>query len=61
MAERATAGDAAAGANARVEITPPPPEATVDPLRLAFEAELEHIRRTHLDLAEVIRRATQAV
>jgi DNA segregation ATPase FtsK/SpoIIIE, S-DNA-T family len=41
----------------RVESTPPPPEAVVDPLRLAYEAELDAIRRTHLDLAEVIRRA----
>ncbi|HVE19063.1 MAG TPA: FtsK/SpoIIIE domain-containing protein, partial [Ilumatobacteraceae bacterium] len=45
--------------NTRVEIAPPPPETTVDPLRLAYEAELDQIRRTHLDLAEVIRRATK--
>ena len=41
----------------RVEVTPPPPQAVVDPLRLAYDAELDNIRRTHLDLAEVIRRA----
>ncbi len=39
--------------------TPPAPVATVDPARLAFETDLDNIRRLHLDLAEVIRRATQ--
>jgi S-DNA-T family DNA segregation ATPase FtsK/SpoIIIE len=42
----------------RVEVAPPPPVVT-DPARLAFDNELESIRRTHLDLAEVVRRATQ--
>ena len=36
---------------------PPEPVVVADPARLAFEAELESIRRTHLDLAEVVRRA----
>jgi S-DNA-T family DNA segregation ATPase FtsK/SpoIIIE len=45
--------------NTRVEISPPPPDTTVDPLRLAYEADLENMRRTHLDLAEVTRRATK--
>jgi S-DNA-T family DNA segregation ATPase FtsK/SpoIIIE len=38
---------------------PQEPMAMVDPARLAFETELENIRRTHLDLAEVVRRAMQ--
>lgn len=45
--------------NHRIEAAPPPTLAPVDPLKVAYEAELENIRSTHLDLAEVIRRATE--
>jgi DNA segregation ATPase FtsK/SpoIIIE, S-DNA-T family len=46
--------------NNRPEVTQlPSPLVSDDPARVAFEAELDSIRRTHLDLAEVIRRATQ--
>ncbi len=38
---------------------PTAPVDAVDPARRAFDTELDTIRRTHLDLAEVIRRATQ--
>ncbi|MBK5332508.1 MAG: hypothetical protein JJD93_11085 [Ilumatobacteraceae bacterium] len=54
-----TSGRRRSRRNTPVEIAPPPPEAVVDPLRLAYEAELDTIRRTHLDLAEVIRRANK--
>ncbi|MEP7202717.1 MAG: FtsK/SpoIIIE domain-containing protein [Ilumatobacteraceae bacterium] len=42
----------------RVEVEPPAP-LVADPSRQAFESDLENIRRTHLDLAEVVRRATK--
>jgi hypothetical protein len=42
----------------RVETVAPPVIVPDDPLKAAYEAELDSIRRTHLDLAEVIRRAT---
>ena len=42
----------------RTEVAPPPVTVPADPIRVAYEAELDNIRRTHLDLAEVIRRAT---
>ena len=42
----------------RVE-APPAPVVTIDPERLAFETDLDNIRHVHLDLAEVVRRATQ--
>lgn len=45
--------------NHRIETTQQLPVVSVDPAKLAFDTELEGIRRTHLDLAEVIRRATQ--
>jgi len=44
-------------ARTRAEAEPAPP--VVDPARQAFEAELETSRRVHVDLAEVVRRATQ--
>ncbi|MEP7112696.1 MAG: FtsK/SpoIIIE domain-containing protein [Ilumatobacteraceae bacterium] len=44
--------------NHRGDAAPAPTIVPTDPLRAAFEAELDSIRRTHLDLAEVIRRAT---
>ncbi|HEX2782384.1 MAG TPA: FtsK/SpoIIIE domain-containing protein [Ilumatobacteraceae bacterium] len=37
----------------------PPPIAAVDPVRVAFDTELDNVRRAHLDLGEVIRRALQ--
>jgi DNA segregation ATPase FtsK/SpoIIIE, S-DNA-T family len=42
----------------RVEAEVSPEVVPVDPLKAAYDAELESIRRTHLDLAEVVRRAT---
>ncbi len=42
----------------RVE-PPPRPVAAVDPAKLAFDTELDSVRRTHLDLGEVVRRAMQ--
>ena len=42
----------------KVDAVPPADVVPTDPLKAAYEAELESIRRTHLDLAEVIRRAT---
>lgn len=44
--------------NHRAEAPPAQPLVTTDPLRLAHETDLEGVRRTHLDLAEVVRRAT---
>jgi DNA segregation ATPase FtsK/SpoIIIE, S-DNA-T family len=44
--------------NHRADVAPPPEVVPVDPLKAAYEADLDNIRRTHLDLAEVIRRAT---
>jgi DNA segregation ATPase FtsK/SpoIIIE, S-DNA-T family len=44
--------------NHRVEAVETLPIASTDPLKTAYEADLDTIRRTHLDLAEVIRRAT---
>jgi hypothetical protein len=41
-----------------VELSQPAPLVPVDPEQAAFDAELESLRGTHLDLAEVIRRAT---
>ncbi|HEY4611122.1 MAG TPA: FtsK/SpoIIIE domain-containing protein, partial [Ilumatobacteraceae bacterium] len=46
------------GRTATLEVTPPSPTVPVDPEQAAVDAELEARRRTHLDLAEVIRRAT---
>ncbi|MEA3185378.1 MAG: segregation ATPase FtsK/SpoIIIE, family [Ilumatobacteraceae bacterium] len=43
----------------RIEPPPTPPVAVIDPVRLAFDNELDTVRRTHLDLGEVIRRALQ--
>ena len=43
----------------RVDPAEQPTITSTDPVRVAYDAELESIRRTHLDLAEVIRRATQ--
>ncbi len=43
----------------RSEVRLPPPIAAVDPVRQAFDTELDNVRRTHLDLGEVIRRALQ--
>ncbi|MGZ4672255.1 MAG: hypothetical protein ACXV8K_06280, partial [Ilumatobacteraceae bacterium] len=40
----------------RVE-PPPRPVTVVDPAKLAFDTELDTVRRTHLDLGEVVRRA----
>jgi S-DNA-T family DNA segregation ATPase FtsK/SpoIIIE len=45
--------------NNRIELPKSPPTASADPARLAFDSELDAARRAHLDLAEVIRRATQ--
>lgn len=45
--------------NNRIEVPQPPAVGSVDPATLAFDTDLDNIRRTHLDLAEVIRRATQ--
>ena len=42
----------------RVE-SPPPPVVALDPAKIAFDTELDSVRRTHLDLGEVIRRAMQ--
>ena len=42
----------------RVETAAVPDAVSVDPLRAAYEADLDGIRSTHLDLAEVVRRAT---
>jgi S-DNA-T family DNA segregation ATPase FtsK/SpoIIIE len=38
---------------------PQAPVVPIDPERLAFETDLDNIRHVHLDLAEVVRRATQ--
>ncbi|MDP9463205.1 MAG: hypothetical protein M3P52_01165, partial [Actinomycetota bacterium] len=43
----------------RTEVSQPPPVASADQAKLAFDTDLDNIRRTHLDLAEVIRRAAQ--
>jgi S-DNA-T family DNA segregation ATPase FtsK/SpoIIIE len=42
----------------RIE-APPPPVLTLDPAKAAYDAELDNVRRTHLDLGEVVRRAMQ--
>src|SRR4051794_18462593 len=46
------------GRHVAAEVTAPSAMLPVDPERAAFDAELESRRRTHLDLAEVIRRAS---
>ena len=57
-AESGVAADAPAAPN----VPPPPPVVVRRPrCKAAYDAELDSIRRTHLDLAEVVRRATQAV
>lgn len=43
---------------ARIE-DPAPPVLAIDPAKVAFDTELDSVRRTHLDLGEVIRRAMQ--
>ncbi len=58
-AGRARNGARRRGRRHRVEPAEPPTIASTDPMRVAFDAELESIRRTHLDLAEVVRRATE--
>lgn len=45
--------------NRTVQAEPVVPVLPVDPARHAFDAELESVRRTHLDLGEVVRRAMQ--
>lgn len=40
-------------------VEPAPVPAPIDPVRAAFEEELDKARRTHLDLGEVVRRAMQ--
>ena len=42
----------------RIE-APLPPVLALDPAKVAFDTELDSVRRTHLDLGEVIRRAMQ--
>ena len=45
--------------NHRLETVETAVVSSSDPVRSAYEADLDTIRRTHLDIAEVVRRATQ--
>jgi DNA segregation ATPase FtsK/SpoIIIE, S-DNA-T family len=45
--------------NHRADVAPPADVVPVDPLKAAYDTDLDNIRRTHLDLAEVVRRATK--